>query len=251
MPYGIIETNNKIISEIENNILDIAIRIDENNRTRRKNLEKLTEILKLLIEREINNPFFHDIIEKIKNLLNNIKTLLQVYYNYKSSIGILSKLDQDLIRIINKELFEIKKRIENWIENVRIKSVILDGNSHLINLKIHPMKTRFYVKVMELNPDSTLVLKHPINERQAALQKVRPTKDLFKLDQKDLIKGGRENRKEDDYNYPGSLVIVTQGHHRLYEIYIRYLQGIIDGETLIEFIVDEKFITTRKTARLF
>lgn len=251
MPYEIVETNNKIISEIESNMLDIAVRVDENNKTRRKNLEKLTEILELLIEREIDNPFFQDIIEKIKNLLNNIKTLSQAYYNYKNSVGILSKLDQNIIKIMNKDLLEIKIRVEKWVESVKIKSTLPKGNSHLINLKIHTIKTRFYVKVIELNPDLTLVLKHPINESQAALQRVRSTRDLFKLDQKDLIKGDRENRKGDDYNYPGSLVIVTQGHHRLYEIYRRYLQSRIDGETLIEFIVDEKFITTRKIARSF
>lgn len=235
MPYGMIETNNKIIGDIALNLADIT-KNQDNYKIIKKAIENIIKSLDLLLQGEIDNPFFQDIAYKITSLIQTLKNLIR-YFTREENI-----FNKNLIKGIAASLLEIINKIKDWIEVVKIKSKIPDGNQHLINLKIHQMKTRFYVKVRELNPDSTLIIKHPINEKQAELQRIRSNEELLKIDPKDPISGGRENRKGDDYNYPGSLVVVTQGHHRLYEIYRRYLQGRIDGEQLVELIIDKKFI---------
>lgn len=235
MPYGITEISSKTIGDIESNLENI-VKNQENYGVMRKHIENIIKILELFLQREIDNLFFQDIMPKITKLPKILRELLKYFKNEENPF------DKSLMMEINFTLSEIIKKIREWIEVVKIKSQIPNGNSHLIDLKIHKLKTRFYAKIKELNPDHTLVMKHPIDKRQEEIQRNRTTKDLLKLDEEDPIMGGRENRKGDDYNYPGSLLVVTQGHHRLYELYKRYLQGIISGDTLVEFIIDKKFL---------
>ena len=68
-------------------------------------------------------------------------------------------------------LYAIKPRIEE----------VSKGNKHLEDLRIHPLKTRFYVKVKELNPEYTLVMKHPVNEKQSAIQSKKNNRRIIKI----------------------------------------------------------------------
>lgn len=246
MPYKIVETSNKIISEINNNILDTRIPIDEDNKERKKKLKKLIEALEILLQREPDNPYFVNLIPKIENLLEFLRSLLRIYNNYKREAPKLSGMDKDLFLTINKGLLTIVVRIKEYLKHITPKiEEVKEGNRHLRDLKLHPYKTRFYVKIKELNPDYTLSVVHPTNEKQAEIQRNRTTEELLRLDIKDPITGAREFRRGDNLKYAGSSVIATNGHHRLYELYRRFLQGRINGNNLVEFMIDTKFIEKR------
>jgi hypothetical protein len=58
MPFGIEERDNKIISDIENNLFDIAFEIGKKVKGRKKQLEVLIAALEQLKERELYNPLF-------------------------------------------------------------------------------------------------------------------------------------------------------------------------------------------------
>lgn len=246
MPYQIVETRNEAISKIENNILDPGIPVEEDNKERKNKLKKLEEVLRFILEQEIDNPCFSSIIPKIRNLLDLIIKLRRIYSNFRRESAKLIGTDRTVFLTINKELIIIVKTIEDWLELIKPKiEEVRKGNHHLRDLKLHPYKTRFYVKVKELNPNYTMLMIHPINEKQAAIQRNRTTEELLLLDRKDPVTGARGFRSGDNPAYPGSQVIVTNGHHRLYELYRRYLQGRVNGNTLVEFMIDEKFIKKR------
>lgn len=246
MPYQIVETRNEAISKIKDNLLDSNMPIEEDNKERKNKLKKIEEVLNFILEQEIDNPYFSDIMPRIRNLLDLTIKLKRIYSNFRRESAKLAGTDKDIFLTINKELITITKRIEYWLETIKPKiEEIRKGNRHLRNLKLHPYKTRFYVKVKELNPDHTMLMIHPINEKQAAIQRNRTTEKLLLSDRKDPVTGARGFRSGDDPAYPGSQVIVTNGHHRLYELYKRYLQGRVSGDTLVEFMIDEKFIRKR------
>ncbi len=241
MPYGIEEINSRIISNIAKNLLDTNTSVKINDNTRRKNLRMIIDSLELLKIREWDNPFFSETNKRIGKTIQLLKDLLNMYQNYKKFLAKLTDINDNILNTINQELMLIIKKIEKWLDYIKPKlEEVAEGNVHLKDLKLHPLKTRFYAKIKEFNPDYTMIMKHPINERQAELQAKRSTEDLLKIDRKDPVAGGRKFRKEDDTAYPGSILVVTNGHHRLYELYKRYLQGKISGDTLVEFIIDEK-----------
>ncbi len=246
MPYGIEETYENFQQEIYKNLLDPAVPIVINDKKRKKNLRVLINSLEILNQESSDNPLFSNIISKIDKLLNLLKNLLTIYENYKSRSRELGSIDQGVIKDINKELTLIIETIVRWLENVRRKSEeVAVGNKHLKDIKLHPINTRFYTKIKEFNPDYTEEMVHPINKQQKQIQRKRTTEELLKLDKKDPITGARNYRIGDDYSFPGSKLIVSQGHHRLYELYMRYLQGMVDGNMLVEFIIDEKCLKKR------
>lgn len=241
MPYGIDEINSRIISNIRENLLNKNTSVKINDNTRRKNIRMIIDSLELLRIREWSNPFFSETNKRIGKTIQLLKDLLNIYQNYKKFSAKLAGIDDSILSILNQELMLIIKNIEEWLGYIKPKlEEVAEGNIHLKDLKLHPLKTRFYAKVKEFNPDYTMIMKHPINEKQAELQAKRSTEDLLKMDKKDPVAGGRKFRKEDDTVYQGSILIVTNGHHRLCELYKRYLQGKISGNTLVEFMIDEK-----------
>jgi|SRR3989344_3757115 len=139
----------------------------------------------------------------------------------------------------NPNLKNSKKTLEllnNWLILKERKIDIIRRNFHLKDIPQHPDINKFYVKVLELNPTKTLFMRHVINDLQVAYQRKRTNKDLISFDESDPITGYRRFGKDNKHSYPGSEVVVKTGHHRLNEIYRRYLEGRIDGETLIIFV---------------
>ncbi len=230
MPYGIEEANNKIIKELSSNL----IKIEEYQNKRLKKINALIKNLKDIKEREYDNQFF---LEYITSIDDNIKFLeiIKNIDNVQNKRLIIGKIDEYILKIVGK--------IDEWLELIKIKSEEVHfGNKYLKGIKIHQLKTRFYARIKEFNPDYTMVIKHPINELQAKIQRGRTDQELLKLDIKDPITGGRSIRKYDNVELPGSLLTITQGHHRVYELYRRYLQGRINGDIEVEIIIDKKFI---------
>ncbi len=246
MPYEIESIYQDIVKNLNDGLLDPAVPLTVNDKKRRANLRILITTLEFLRKEESDNPLFSDAMHVISDLTDVLKNLLKIYDNYRNAGLRLRDFDQKILKEINSRIVSIIRLILAWLKNVRQKSEeVAAGNNHLKDLKLHPKNTRFYAKVKEFNPDYTEEMVHPINEHQKAIQRKRTTEELLKLDVNDPITGARNYRKGDDYFYPGSKLIVSQGHHRLYELYIRYLQGKLEGNTLVEFIIDEKYLKKR------
>jgi len=246
MPYEIERVYQDVLKNLNDGLLDPAVPLNVNDRKRRANLRILITTLEFLRKEESDNPLFSDAMHGISDLADLLKNLLRIYDNYKNEGLRLRDFDQKILKEINSKIVLIIRLIFAWLENIRQKSEeVAAGNSHLKDLKLHPKNTRFYTKVKEFNPDYTEEMVHPINEHQKAIQRKRTTEELVRLDVKDPITGARNYRKGDDYSYPGSKLIVSQGHHRLYELYRRFLQERLNGNTLVEFIIDEKYLKKR------
>ena len=93
------------------------------------------------------------------------------------------------------------------------------------------------IKELNLNKH---ILKHPINEVQYSYHIKRDSEDLMKYynERERAFLGERVFSKDDSSLYPGSILRIKGGHHRTFELYRRYLQGRIDGNRMIEFIVE-------------
>ncbi len=130
----------------------------------------------------------------------------------------------------------IKESLSAWQDLFMQKiEPFIDGNQYLKELPMHQNPDMFYIMVKELNP-LHLILKHPYTEIQAQAQALRSTGELIAFDEGDPITARRMLDAKDRLNAPGSTLFILSGHHRLYEIYKRYLKGKIEGDTLIEAV---------------
>lgn len=131
-------------------------------------------------------------------------------------------------------LAEIDANIIRWekIVTEKVNCISDSGNRHLVDLEFPTSYDRIPVKILELNPYNTLQSIHPITPVQAAAQERRSSEDLMKYDRDDPIMIKRVHRIGDKGNAPNSLLQIKNGHHRLYELYKRYLRGDISGETV-------------------
>ncbi|HZX12389.1 MAG TPA: hypothetical protein VFE88_02945 [Candidatus Nanoarchaeia archaeon] len=167
--------------------------------------------------------------------------LIKLHGLYKNKPGLLGGIDESVVETLSRIIFEVVETIEVWLKKVQRKmDGVAKGNKHLRDLPIHERMTRFYAKVSEFNAEATLVLRHPLNEVQKKRVRSAKDEDLMRYNLKDPIMGRREFREDDDFRFPGSRIILTQGTHRTYELYRRYLQERINGNMLVEFVIDMK-----------
>jgi len=117
----------------------------------------------------------------------------------------------------------------------------LEGNQYLKNIPVHKNPDRFYVMVKELNPVK-IIVKNPLKDIQANVQAGFSNQKLQAFNEDDPISGTRVWAAGDRDNAPGSNLRIYSGHHRIYELYKRYIAGKIDGDALIEFVKVEKSI---------
>jgi hypothetical protein len=84
------------------------------------------------------------------------------------------------------------------------------------------------------------ITKHPIFEAQAAAQKLRSTEELLRYDPTDPIRGEPfRTGKPDEGDGSWQGVKIMGGHHRLNELYQRYLQGELDGNTVVKVLYEK------------
>ena len=142
-----------------------------------------------------------------------------------------------LAKIISEKSPFIKSSLNAWHDNIFKNKIaqFIEGNQHIKHLPVHNDPDRFYIMVKELNP-LKLIVRHPLTEIQAASQAERAESALLSFDEKDPIIAARVWAAGDRGNAPGSCIRIIDGHHRIYEIYRRYLQGRIDGNALIEAV---------------
>ncbi len=215
----IIEDKLEVINTLKESLLDENFERPKENKSRIKNL--ILGLSKLLFLEE-GNP-------KLKSLLNESSRIIELLNSIKGK-----ELSPELKKLINKRIKQIIETTIQWLRITKTKiEEIKPGNEHLKDLPSNKDPKRFYVMVKELNLQRH-ILKHPINEIQLKSQMSRNNERLIEYT-KDPIEGYRQFSKSDSTKYPGSTIVIKNGHHRCFEIYRRYLQGRIEGNKLIEF----------------
>src|SRR3989344_6162575 len=137
---------------------------------------------------------------------------------------------------INDSLARIIAGLDDWstIAEQKLWAHQKDrfANSYLEHLPLPSSADYFYVFVKELNPVQTRYL-HPFVPSQLARQKERSTEDLLKYDSLDPITGMRQFAAKDNTAFPGSYLRIIAGHHRTFELYRRFINGELSGDTLL------------------
>src|SRR3989338_866047 len=217
------------------------INLDDNEFWTKLNRSKIEDLLvkfKLLIQENSDNPRIIKLIRKVKGLNVFLENLRGAYEKDPSRAE--SQLQPVVVvNKINAEIDEIQAFIKSWKKTIKEKvSFVEKNNKHLENLPIHSNPEMFYVMVKELNPVN-LVTKHGLHPDQAKNIEELSDSQLTDYNKKDPIAGRRVWKKTDLFSFPGSVIVVKQGHHRIYEVYRRYLLDKIDGDKLIEFVKSE------------
>ncbi|MBD3259553.1 hypothetical protein GF371_02870 [Candidatus Woesearchaeota archaeon] len=233
----VINTLSELEEDLELNKLDPSTGIAWKGKRKTK-IRKLLKDLYILFKFEGDNPKIIRLITRTKGLIEFLQKIAKAYEGDPVLERWLMKLPPHRsVEDLNSAVEEIIKGLKKWEKIIKKKMhPIGEGNAHLENLPTHPNSDMFYVKAMELNPYCTMETKHSLRADQAERQANRTTEDLLRFDPKDPIKGRRIWRPKDTGRAPASGLIVTEGHHRLNEIYKRYLKGEISGDTLIEFV---------------
>lgn len=176
-----------------------------------------------------NEFFASPQILELSPILPRIFELMEILIKVDLKLQFQKLLDPALV-------INILEGIGTWNEIKETKITPFErGNIFLQKLPLPPSSNTFYAYVKELNPKTTLKCKHPLNEKQLLGQRQRSTEELIKYDNVDPIIGVRFFRLHDTGNAPGSGILVEGGHHRLYELYRRYLQGELSGEERVLF----------------
>lgn len=227
------------IKQLEYNLKLNALNPDQHEfwtSENKKHVKNLLSLLDLLVKGQSDNPQIIKLIKEVVGLEDFLKVVLRAYETEPSRA--LSRLPSEiLLEEVNRRVEDVINLLDKWKHTIEEKvSIVGRGNEHLVNLPLHEYRNKFYVYVKELNP-TTLQTRHPLNPQQAEMVSKLSNDSLMKYNKEDPLSGRRDFRKYDDFMYPGSQIIILTGHHRVFEIYKRYLQGKIDGDELIEFLI--------------
>jgi len=184
----------------------------------------------------------------------NIEPLIFTYADYveRSAQGFtfLKRLS-DLEILVQKAPPKLKKR-KDAVQMVRLSKEICESlvklslsflNSSFQGvdsiLRVQAPGGGFYCLAREFHP-SKLVVKHPWNVVQAKIQRGRSVEKLLSYDESDPLRAERFPLGGDLYG-----IKILDGHHRVYEIYRRFVNGLLDnvvlegrsgGDILVKFI---------------
>jgi len=239
--FYLLEETIELVREIERNLelnrLDPAKELDLGDDETRKRIHALITNLDILLSAERRDPRLLRLVVQVKGL----KEFLQVLQKALSGSALYSQWLQKQKGIrtkkeVNRAIDRIVSGLDEWVriaeENVHAHRKGAAKNEYLENLPVPDSPDYFYVMVKELNPLQTKYL-HPLDPRQLENQKKRSTEDLLKPDPTDPVSGYRVFEPGDKTIYPGSGIRIINGHHRTFELYRRYLNGKLDGNTLL------------------
>lgn len=184
----------------------------------------------------------------------NIEPLIFTYADYverpAQGLTFLRRLS-DLDIFVQKNPPKLKKR-KDAVQMVRLSKEICEGlvklsvyflgeSFHGVDsiLRVQAPGGGFFCLAREFHP-SRLVVRHPWNVVQAKIQRARSVEKLLSFDESDPLRAER-------FMLGGNLygIKVLDGHHRIYEIYRRFTNGLLDdvvlegrsgGDILVRFI---------------
>jgi len=229
MNSRILENINKKILMLEANKIDTNTDILKKSKSRVNQLSIMITVLNEIIEEESQNPNFVRIIDDCVNLKNDFIRINNAYQGIKIADSWLNAQNYvNLISEIYSKQNLIIKRLKEWYKIVKKRiEKVGNNNKHLRNIPVHKNGDFFYAKIIELNPERNVAL-HPLTSQQIKGQDHRTNKELILFNEQDPISGYRVFSKTDDIKYPGSVIHIVNGHHRLNELFKRYIQGRID-----------------------
>ncbi|GEM_PF-5178124 len=91
MPYEIIEKNEESLDQLRKNFLDPSLDIRIKNKKIRVQLEIIQKSLREILQREEDNPFFSEVLEKIEKTRNVAEKIITFYEIYNGNKGPLEK----------------------------------------------------------------------------------------------------------------------------------------------------------------
>jgi hypothetical protein len=182
-------------------------------RIRRASATEIEELLDLLESLTKGEPD-----PRVLRLVTEIKNLRKLLSN------IIIPDEQERIARICIDIQDWERMLQDILTN--------PTNAALKDLPSSKNPQFFLAYVKELSP-VTVRVKHQINEMQLKDAQQRKTEELMRYDPTDPIAGYRQFGENDNPAYPGSMIILTAGHHRVFELYKRFMKKEIDGNRLI------------------
>ncbi|MBW2984808.1 hypothetical protein KY361_06830 [Candidatus Woesearchaeota archaeon] len=241
--FYLIEEALEIIRGLEANLrlneLDLS-RLAWWTEQRKGHVRKLIVILAKILQYLPDDPRNYRLIREIKGLRKFLLATKRMC-RHASLQGWVKRFPA-VAREADVKIEQIISHLDKWEIITKEKiDVIKNGNEHLKELEMHPEHPgKFYILVKELDFHRIVQRMHPFNPMQATIQAKRKTADIIKYDPRSPITGARVHRYGDSSTYPSSGIIITHGHHRLFELCRRYLRGEISGDTLVEVKVDPR-----------
>lgn len=239
--FYLLEETLALIKAIEKNLelhkLDPTKHLDLTDAETRKSVHALIENLDALLAAEERDPRLLKLVTEVQGLREFLVLLQKALAGSQAYVSWLQRQKRlNTPQQVNKAIDRIVGALENWAELAEEKlHAHRQGrvkNQYLENLPSPTDPDFFYIMLKELNPLQTKYL-HPFDPRQLESQKRRPTEELLRPDPTDPISGYRVFEQGDSAAFPGSGIRIVDGHHRTFELYRRYLQGKIDGDTML------------------
>ncbi|GEM_PF-3600612 len=183
------------------------------------------------------DPRLLQLVTEVQGLEEFFTVLKQAYS--KEVLNMTGNNEKEMRFRAIEQIDGIMQQLGMW--NSLAQKMLGPGNLHIKELGNHPKfpHDRFFVFVKELAPQNLKVL-HPYHPDQVRAQMARETKDLLAFDEKDPLSGYRLYWDSRETHSTGPRIAVKNGHHRLFEIYRRYLAGLIDGNEQVEFAYASK-----------
>jgi len=223
----------------------------------------LIKLLELLMKECKHDPLTPNILLQAEELLVFLKQLLDSINPQKDTLGQFSAMSRRDIVNVNIRLEKIIAYLEAWKKILKQKIHLPLGNAHTEDCyhpefpKTYPFKPSylpddyrsnffFEAHIKELCPALTTInISHPYKDLQADYQDSQSLERLtyvninvdlvsdVAIEEVDNIRALRVHGPSDNKQYPGSYIVLKGGHHRIREIYKRYLEGRVDGNLKI------------------
>jgi hypothetical protein len=239
--FYLLEETLAIIKAIEKNLelhkLDPARHLNLSDAETRKHVQALIENLDALLAAEERDPRLLKLVTEVKGLREFLVLLQKALAGSPAYQSWLKRQKgMQTPQHVNTAIDRIVGALENWTELAEEKVHAHQRgpakNQYLENLPTPTDPDAFYIMIKELSPLQTKYL-HPFDPKQLESQQKRPTEDLLRQDPTDPIAGYRVWEPGDSTTFPGSGIRLVGGHHRTFELYRRYLQGEVSGDTLL------------------
>ena len=232
-------------------------------------ITNLVNLLNILVQECKSEPLTGKIlieVPKVLELLNSLKNCTET----KECNPLISGKATN--KEVNNRIKAIIEHLEEWRKILREKIHLPPGNKHTRDT-YHPEFPETYkfkpstlpedyrsnwffeAHIKEFCSYTTLIPFHPYSDVQASEQEARDINKLLKTDLEvelrdsmaiekiDNIRAFRIHGPKEDKNYPGSYLIIRGGHHRLRELFKRYLKRELSGELkiLIQRVTEKDF----------
>ncbi len=234
---------------------------------RKTKIANLIKLLYILADECRHEPMTGKLLLEAESLLSLLLRLKKETEDPNSPVTISPNQQK-----VNQNLKHIIAHLEAWRKDMLKKTLIPPGNSHVAGC-YHPeyystykfkpsylpddYRSNFFFEayIKELCPFTTLIGFHPFSDFQSNFQERQSIELLTRIDinvelrdehaieKKDNLRGLRIHGPSESKGLPGSYIVVKGGHHRMRELFKKYLQEEVDGniKVLIQLVTLKDF----------